>query len=226
MSSSVHRIVLLGPPAAGKGTQGLLLSQRWSVAMTSTGELLRREQNLGTQLGLEADRFASLGRLVPDEIVVASVSTWLDDELRDSPGFILDGTPRTLGQAVALDELLSNRGIPLTRVLLLDVPHNIIADRVDHRLVCERCGRSSRRSDNAAGVFPACSACGGALERRKDDTPEALVQRITEYEAKSSLLIPFYEARGLLARVSGVGPVEEVFLRAIKVLEENTSLAS
>lgn len=220
-AAAAHRVVLLGPPASGKGTQGQRLAQRWGAPITSTGELLRREHNLGTELGLEADRLTSLGQLVPDEVVTHSVGAWLDGM---APGpaenFILDGTPRTLGQAAALDEMLSRRGLPLTDALFLDVTPVTVADRIRHRLMCERCGRAFRRGTDVADATDACPACGGVLERRKDDTPEALVQRMAEYEEKTVPLLPFYATRGLLRRVAGEGTVDEVSARVLAALKK------
>ena len=218
MSVVNHRIVLVGPPACGKGTQGFRLVQRWEVPITSTGELLRREHNLGTALGLEADRFTSLGQLVPDEVVIHSVAAWLDISPGQNGGFILDGTPRTLGQAVALEELLNRRELPLTGALLLEVTPETVADRVRHRVVCDRCGRTYRLGSEGLDITTACPACGGTLERRKDDNPEALALRMAEYEEKTLPLLPFYESRGLLTRVSGEGSVEDVFARVLASL--------
>ena len=219
MSAVEHRIVLLGPPASGKGTQGQRLATRWGAPITSTGELLRRERNLGTDLGLEADRFTSLGQLVPDQVVVGSLGAWLDVSSTPPSSFILDGTPRTLGQATALDDLLSRRGLSLTGALLLEASSETVMDRVQHRLVCERCGRSYRRGGDVMDATVACPECGGALERRKDDTAEALALRMAEFEEKTVPLIPFYETRGLLRRVSGEGKVDEVFGKVIATLE-------
>lgn len=219
MSAAEHRIVLLGPPASGKGTQGQRLTERWALPITSTGELLRREHNLGTDLGLEADRFTSLGQLVPDEVVTASVAAWLGSTPTAANGFILDGTPRTLGQGIALDGMLNQRQMPLTGALLLEVTADTVVDRVRHRLVCERCGRAFRLGADVAEASAACPACGGVLERRKDDQPEALTKRMAEYEEKTLPLLPFYESRGLLRRVPGEGTVDEVFARVLTLLE-------
>lgn len=219
MSAVNHRIVLVGPPASGKGTQGQRLVQRWEVPITSTGELLRREHNLGTELGLEADRFTSLGQLVPDEVVIHSVAAWLDATSGQTGGFILDGTPRTLGQAAALEEMLQRRATPLTGALLLGVTSETVTDRVQHRVVCERCGRAFRLGSDVQEVGAACLSCGGTLERRKDDNADALALRMAEYEEKTLPLLPFYESRGLLRRVSGEGNVDEVFTRVVASLE-------
>lgn len=201
------------------------MATRWDLPITSTGELLRREHNLGTSLGLEADRFTSLGQLVPDELVIDSVRAWLEATPAVGRGFILDGTPRTLGQAAALDEMLARHGQPLTHALLLEVTPETTVDRVKHRLVCDRCGQAFRLGADVQEVSAACPSCGGTLERRKDDNVEALKVRMVEYEEKTAPLRPFYEARGLLRRVAGEGTIEEVTRHVVRALEEREGAA-
>lgn len=214
---TTHRLVLLGPPASGKGTQGQMMAETWNLPITSTGEILRRESNLGTPLGLETDRFTSLGQLVPDEVVIQSIASWLDAHAEG--GFILDGTPRTLGQAAALDALLEQRGMPLTAALFLEVPVETIRDRVKRRLICERCGRTFRLGWQVQEAQAACPACGGTLERRKDDDPATLERRLEEYAEKTEPLVAFYADRGLLRQISADQPAPEVFAAIAAALD-------
>ena len=226
MNASVpFRIVLLGLPASGKSTQGQLLSSHWQLPITSTGALLRRERNLGTSLGLDADRVTSLGQLVPDDVVTESMGAWLDSEANLANGFILDGTPRTLGQVIELDKMLAERGLPITHALSLEVSFETAADRVFHRSICARCGRPFRVGVDVQNISAACPICGGALERRNDDTTEALTQRISEFQEKTAPLLTFYESSELLRRVHGEGSSEEVFARVIDALEGRQSSA-
>ncbi|MBV9126948.1 MAG: nucleoside monophosphate kinase [Verrucomicrobia bacterium] len=211
-----HRLVLLGPPASGKGTQGQLMAEAWHLPITSTGEILRRESTLGTPLGLETDRYTSLGQLVPDEVVIASIADWLDANA--DAGFILDGTPRTLGQATALDALLEKRGTPLTDAVFLDVPPAVIEDRVRLRLMCARCGRTFRLGWQVREKTAACPQCGGTLERRKDDDPTTLAERMSAYAEKTAPLVQFYDARGLLRRIAADQAVEKVFAQIAAAL--------
>lgn len=207
-----RRLVLLGPPASGKGTQGQLMAEAWGLPITSTGEILRRESNLGTPLGLETDRYTSLGQLVPDEVVIDSIASWLDANADAAGGgFILDGTPRTLGQAAALDALLEKRGAPLTDAVFLDIDLATVEDRVRQRLICARCGRTFRLGWHVAEKTAACPACGGTLERRKDDDPATLAGRMEAYAEKTAPLVQFYADRGLLRRIAADQAAEKVF---------------
>ncbi len=185
------------------------MAEAWNLPITSTGEILRRESNLGTPLGLETDRFTSLGQLVPDDVVIDSIAAWLDAHA--DGGFILDGTPRTLGQAAALDAMLEKRGTPLTGALFLEVSPETIRDRVKLRLICARCGRTFRLGWQVQEAGASCPVCGGTLERRKDDDPATLERRLEEYAEKTEPLAAFYEGRGLLRRIAADQSAPEVF---------------
>jgi adenylate kinase len=221
---TTHRLVLLGPPASGKGTQGQMMVETWGLPITSTGDILRRESNLGTALGLETDRYTSLGQLVPDEVVIQSLATWLDANA--GGGFILDGTPRTLGQATALDAMLEKRGLPLTDAVFLEISLPTIQERVKLRLICERCGRTFRLGWQVQDAKAACPACGGTLERRKDDDPVTLERRMAAYAEKTEPLAAFYESRGLLRRIDAEQPAPKVFAQIAAALGESGELAT
>ena len=202
-----------------------MMAEAWGLPITSTGDILRRESNLGTPLGLETDRYTSLGQLVPDEVVIQSIGRWLDATKTDN-GFILDGTPRTLGQAAALDTMLEKRGTPLTAAVLLDVSLETIQDRVKLRLICERCGRTFRLGWQVQDAKAACPVCGGTLERRKDDDPATLERRMIAYTEKTEPVAAFYETRGLLQRIDADHPAPEVFAQIATALGETDDSAA
>ena len=210
------RIVLLGPPASGKGTQAEMIKERYQIEPTSTGALLRDELRRGTALGIEADRFTSQGQLVPDSVVIQLVGSWLDAH---NGAFVFDGFPRTIAQAEALETLLKARGTPLDLVFFFNTPAEVIQDRVLRRVGCEQCGRIFGAGLHFDHGHQVCPACGGNLIRRKDDTLEALAQRMEEYREKTEPLVDFYRTRGILHELSAFARPEEVFAQINSVLD-------
>lgn len=196
------RVILIGPPGAGKGTQAKVLSARWGVPQVSTGDMLREAKAKGTKLGLEAAGYMSAGKLVPDEVVIGLV-----DERIAQPdaakGFLLDGFPRTVPQAEALERLLAGRGIGLDGVVQLDVARDLLVDRAVHRRTDKRTGQIYHLKYNP----PPPDA---VLEHRADDQPETVAKRLDAYEAMTAALLPWYEAKGLLRRVDGTLSPEAV----------------
>lgn len=192
-----NRIILLGPPASGKGTQAALLAAAFSLPAASTGAMLREEKTRNTPLGEEAERWTGNGGLVPDELVLTLVWQWLDGRTR----FVLDGFPRTLGQAQAFDAGLQERRLPLDVVYLLELPVEIVQDRMCTRLTCPGCGAVYNETFHAMTEGAPCPACGAVLTRRKDDTREALDRRLSEYRAETLPVADHYESFGLLRRV-------------------------
>lgn len=213
------RLVLLGPPASGKGTQGRMMAKTYSLPITSSGEILKRECKLGSALGLKVDGLISLGKLVSDDLIIESVKNWLKSEAIEDKGFILDGTPRTLAQAIKLQELFEEQNAPLTHVFFLDLPFEIIQDRVRHRVVCDRCSRAYRMGWNGIDTNSNCPECGGMLERRKDDDPEALLKRMEEYKSKTEPLVEFYETVKLLRRIDASLSPQDTFASVCKYLD-------
>jgi adenylate kinase len=211
-----RRIVLLGPPASGKGTQAALMKARFQLPIASPGAMFREQKRLGTELGLEADRLTSRGSLVPDELVVRLVEAWL--EVHDG-GFIFDGFPRSLGQADALEELLTRRGTPLDAAISLETTLETLQARVASRLVCLSCGHIVAAGLQVSTSDVPCPECGGKLGRRSDDTPEVLTRRMEEYREKSEPLLDYYEKRNLLHRVESSGRPEAVFASICAILE-------
>lgn len=203
-----ERIVLLGPPASGKGTQAEMIRAKFGIETPSVGAILREQQAAGTPLGLEAAAWTDAGRLVPDALIVEVARAWLDER---NGAFVFDGFPRTRGQAEAFDHLLNNRHTPLQIALSLDVDVATIEDRVRRRLACERCGCIVSIGLHVASADAVCPRCGGKLVRRADDTPETLRRRMVEYREKSEPLIEFYAGRGLLHRIAADAAPEAVF---------------
>lgn len=206
-----RRVVLLGPPGAGKGTQARVLALRLGVPHVSTGDLFRWHVSQETPLGRKAREYLERGLLVPDEITVSMVA-----EKMDGRGFVLDGFPRNLAQARALEEILRRRGEELDAALLLEVPEEELVERLSGRRVCAVCGRNYHlRFQPPPGGR--CS-CGGELLEREDDREEVVRRRIRVYREETSPLVEFYEGRGKLIRVDGLGDPDEVSSRILAAL--------
>ena len=205
------RLVLVGPPASGKGTQADRLIQRFSVPKISTGDMLRAARAAGTALGKEAEKFMTAGKLVPDEVVIGLVDQRLD-AADAQPGFILDGFLRTVPQAEALAALLAKRGTPLQYVLQIDVSRELLVERATLRRIDKRSGQIYHLKYNPPPP-------GAELEHRADDQEETVKRRLDEYDAMTAALLPFYEKLGLLRRVDGVGSPDEVTARILSELE-------
>jgi adenylate kinase len=212
-----QRIVLLGPPASGKGTQAELMQARYQFPTASPGAILREELKLGTELGLAAERTTSQGQLVSDEIVNSVVASWLT---RHSSAFVFDGYPRSLGQAQALDQMLTERNLSLDAVISLEADLPTIRQRVERRMTCSQCGRIASIGLHVADAASPCPTCGGVLTRRLDDTPATLELRLQEYAAKTEPLIGYYRERGLLQPVNSARSPEVVFSSIMEILEK------
>ena len=209
------RLVLLGPPAAGKGTQAELLKERFGFLAPSVGGMLREQKAAGTPVGLAAAEYFDRGLLAPDAITIEVVRQWLDAH---DGAWVLDGFPRTVGQAEAFDEILREQNASVDCALLITVAEEVIRDRVAHRVVCQRCGCAFREGAQGVLLSDPCSKCGGSLGRRTDDTPEALAGRLIEYRNKTEPVIAYYQRRGILHGVDGNRPVETVFADLSSVL--------
>lgn len=192
-----NRIVLLGPPASGKGTQAALLAATFGLPVASTGAMLRDEKARGTTLGVEAERWTANGGLVPDELALTIVWQWIDGRTR----FVFDGFPRTLGQAKAFDAGLKERGLGLDVVYLLELSIDTVRERMCTRLTCPGCGAVFNESFHSMAEGAPCPACGEALSRRQDDTREALDRRLSHYRAETLPVADYYGALGLLRKI-------------------------
>ena len=204
-------MILVGPPGAGKGTQAKLLSAKWGIPQIATGDMLRDAKKAGTPLGLAAAETMSRGALVPDEVVIGLVGERLKQ--RDAlGGFLLDGFPRTVPQAEALEKLLSDKKLALHAVVQLDVPRDLLVERAVLRRTDKRTGQIYHLKYNPPPL-------GAELEHRADDQPETVAKRLDAYEAMTAALLPYYEAKGLLRRVDGTLSPGEVTKEILRCLE-------
>jgi adenylate kinase len=204
-----NRIVLLGPPASGKGTQAALLSATFGIPAASTGAILRDEQGHGTKLGVEAERWTIEGKLFPDELALRVVWKWLDDHRR----FILDGFPRTLGQAQSFDQGLEERSLPLDVVYFLKLSDDLVRERMTSRLTCSRCAAVFNERFHNVTTGTSCPRCGGELMRRSDDTDEALDRRLAQFRECTLPVAHHYQGKGLLKEVDVTAGRDAVFNR-------------
>ncbi len=212
------RIVLIGAPGGGKGTQAKFLVEKYGIPQISTGDLLREAVSEGTPLGLQAKQYMDSGQLVPDELVLDLISERLG-KADAQKGFILDGFPRNIPQAEALDRMLERMGKPLQVSLLIDVPLDILMQRLTGRRTCSACGAIYNVYTNPPRVPGRCDKCGGELVQRDDDNEETVAKRLRVYQEQTAPLIDYYRRQGILRTVPGVGEVEEIFQAIVRILE-------
>ena len=204
-------IILLGAPGAGKGTQAVRIAAKKNIPHISTGDIFRKNIKEGTPVGLKAKSYIDRGQLVPDEVVVEIVRQRIE-EPDCKNGFLLDGFPRTIAQAEALDRLTD-----IDCVLNLDVDLGKLANRITGRRVCEKCGESYHISTKKDDI---CEKCGGKLIQRADDTEETVKSRLNVYKNETAPLIDFYKNQGVLVSVDGMQTIDEVFEDIIKAIEQ------
>jgi adenylate kinase len=212
-----RNLILLGAPGAGKGTQAQRLAQRFGIPQISTGDMLRAARREGTPLGKKAESFMNAGQLVPDEVVIGLVEERLG-KADAQEGFILDGFPRTIPQAEALDVVLQKLGRTRLNVVDVKVPEATLIERLGGRLSCPKDGASYHVKFTPPKVPNTCDTCGTALITRADDRPEAISQRLREYHDKTAPLVDYYGKAGVLKTVDGVGDLEVVLGRIVSAL--------
>ena len=203
------RIIFLGPPGAGKGTQAQSLAKEWGVPHVATGDMLREAAAAKTPLGLEAKRHMDAGALVPDDVVIGLVGERLAQPDAKA-GVVLDGFPRTVAQAEALDALFARTGLTLDRVIFFDVSRAELLRRLTGRRVCRACGRTFHLVSAPPKVAGKCDVCGGELYQRTDDSEATVGTRLDVYEKQTSPLLDYYRSRNLLATIAGEGSVAQV----------------
>jgi adenylate kinase len=211
------RVVLLGPPGAGKGTQAKLLRERFQACQISTGDILRKAVADRTLLGKEAGTYLNRGELVPDDVIVRLVGERLKQK-DCAKGFVLDGFPRTLPQAESLEGILKAMGLPLDGVLSMQVPPEVIVQRLAGRRNCQDCGALYHLNFDPPRNGETCDRCDGHLQQRDDDREETITTRLRVYESQTAPLANYYRQRGNLREIDGVGKVEDIQKRIVEAL--------
>ncbi len=210
-------IVFLGPPGAGKGTQAKRIAEKYGIPQISTGDMFREHLSKGTELGKKAKEYMDKGALVPDEIVLGMVEERLKQPDCEK-GFILDGFPRTVPQAEALDKLLEKLGKKIDYAILIDVPDEELVKRLTGRRTCKKCGMMYHVMFKPPKEEGKCDVCGGELYQRADDNEETVRNRLKVYHEQTEPIISYYEKKGVLHRIDGMGSIEEIFNRIVQLL--------
>lgn len=211
------KLVFLGAPGAGKGTQAKKLVEKYAIPQISTGDLLRAAVAAGTALGKEAKSYMDKGELVPDRVVLGMVEERLkQDDCKK--GYILDGFPRNTAQAEALDKMLSSLNMPLDAAVSVDVPFDDLMKRLTGRRTCKACGQMYNVYFNPPQKTGICDKCGGELFQRDDDKEETIKKRLDVYNAQTAPLFDYYKSKGILKSVAGTGSIDEIFSNICKAL--------
>jgi adenylate kinase len=211
------RLILLGPPGAGKGTQAANIVDKYHVPHISTGDIFRKNIKEGTALGKEAKAYMDRGELVPDTLVIEIVADRLREEDCQA-GFLLDGFPRTVAQAEALDKVLETMNCSLNNVVNIQVDPNLLVERAVGRRICRDCGATYHISFNPSKVDSVCDKCGGELYQRSDDNEETVSNRVRVYVEETSPLVDYYTAKGIILNLDGEQAIDMVFDDICKAL--------
>lgn len=213
------KILVMGPPGAGKGSQSTKIVKKYDMPSISTGQMFRDAYNNNDSIGIEAMKFIKNGNLVSDEITNDLVKHRLSgDDVTDS--FLLDGYPRTVAQAIALDEMLDELGTKLDSVINILSSHDVLFERMEQRRVCKKCGATYHLRFKKSEVDGVCDLCGGELYQREDDTHESVKRRLEIYETKTKPLLDYYDKKGILFNVNGMQDFDKVYDDIVLVLED------
>jgi adenylate kinase len=212
------RLIFLGPPGSGKGTQSEFICKDFRIVQLSTGDLLRYHRKNGTELGKKAQEFMDKGELVPDDLIIEIIRNELKKK-EYSNGFLLDGFPRTITQAEALDKLLAELNLHLDAVLVLNVPTEELITRLTARRTCPICGKTYHLIYNPPKVDGKCDLDGGELYQRSDDNEETVRNRLEVYEKQTKPLIDYYQSKGLAYFIDGIGKIEDIYSRLKAILD-------
>jgi adenylate kinase len=211
-------LILLGAPGSGKGTQSAMLKEKIGVPSISTGDILRAAVKSQTKLGIQAKEFMKAGKLVPDEVVIGII----EDRLKDADcknGYILDGFPRTITQAEALNDMLSKKGSAIGKVVNLDVDDQELIERLSGRRLCRDCGASYHVTFSPSKKGDRCERCEGELYQREDDEEATIKKRLKVYKEQTQPLIDFYKKKNVLKNIAGVGDTQEIFTRIVTAIQ-------
>ncbi len=212
------RLILLGPPGAGKGTQAQNIREKYNIPHISTGDIFRDNLKRETELGLKAKGYMDAGELVPDSLVVEIVVDRLAQADCEN-GFLLDGFPRTVYQAEALDAFMSKNGIALNAVINIKADASVLVERIVGRRICKSCGATYHLTFNPPAAADVCDSCSGNLYQRADDNEETVGNRISVYEEQTAPLIDYYNKRDLVVDIDGLAPIDDVSKQIVKALE-------
>ncbi|MEJ5286392.1 MAG: Adenylate kinase [Candidatus Kapaibacterium sp.] len=215
------RLIFLGPPGAGKGTQAEFICRDFNIKQLSTGDLLRYHRKEGTELGKKAQEFMDKGELVPDSLIIDMIRSELKKPEYQN-GYLLDGFPRTIAQAEAFDKLINELGQTLNAVLVLEVPTEELVTRLTARRTCRVCGKTYHLVYNPPKQEGICDVCGGELYQRSDDNEETVRNRLAVYEKQTKPLIEYYELKGLAYHIDGKGKIEDIYSRIKEILQNKT----
>lgn len=214
------RMILIGPPGAGKGTQGQLLIQRLQLTQISTGGMLREAIAAGAPAGKKAEPFIKAGKLVPDEVVNALIADYFQRDERPTR-FVLDGYPRTVPQAVALDAVLRKHDLDLNAVVVLEVPDDELIRRTSGRWICPTDQTPYHLVNKPPIKAGVCDLCGSALIQRPDDREATVRKRVTDYHSQTEELIPYYRTKGILHQIPAIGSVEDIYQAIVQAISED-----